>query len=232
MLDSLMLELADAEREQESWFNQSVRGASTPAPPRARHVQWADAVVEEPDEDWQAEDADSDADSDSSSDFGDDDDVEMADAVPLRRVPSLQLTPPSSDEDDDDGVVEEEDGEEDYAKLTLTRSPLALGRAPARVGPRLGLVRGRGHAAVAAHHRPAHLRRRLHRRRCIRQAPERRRRPRRRRERKVLLRGRVLPATAEPGAAGLGHIRLLGRSRTGLDFSALQRCIHTTAFSS
>ncbi len=123
MLDSLMLELADAEREPESWFNQSVRGASTPAPPRARHVQWADAVVEEPDEDWQAEDADSDADSDSSSDFGDDDDVEMADAVPLRRVPSLQLTPPSSDEDDDDGVVEEEDGEEDYAKLTLTRSP-------------------------------------------------------------------------------------------------------------
>src|ERR1700733_3561749 len=29
LLDSLMLELADAEREQESWFNQSVRASSS-----------------------------------------------------------------------------------------------------------------------------------------------------------------------------------------------------------
>jgi len=114
LLDSLMLDLADAEREQESWFNQSVRGASPKT--QDRHVQWADSVIEEPEEDWEADDADSDSSSDDGSDFGDDD-VEMADAVPLRRVPSHIVTPPSSDEEDD------EYDDEDYAKLTLTRSP-------------------------------------------------------------------------------------------------------------
>jgi len=116
LLDSLMLELADAEREQESWFNQSVRGASPKS--EERHVQWADTVVEEPEEDWEAEDADSDSSSDDGSDFGDDDDVEMADAVPLRRVQSHSVTPPTSDEEDDF-----DNDDEDYAKLTLTRSP-------------------------------------------------------------------------------------------------------------
>ena len=118
LLDSLMLDLADAEREQESWFNQSVRGASPKS--EDRHVQWADTVVEEPEEDWEAEDAGSDSDSSSDgSDFGDDDDdVEMADAIPLRRVQSHNVTPPTSDEEDGDF-----DEEDDYAKLSLTRSP-------------------------------------------------------------------------------------------------------------
>jgi hypothetical protein len=115
LLDSLMLELADAEREQESWFNQSVRGATRS---EERHVQWADSIVEEPEEDWDADDADSDSSSEADSDF-DGEDVEMADAVELRRVDSnIVITPPSSDEED-----EFDDGEEDYAKLTLTRSP-------------------------------------------------------------------------------------------------------------
>src|SRR3569833_4388026 len=55
LLASLMMELADAEREQESWFNQSVRGA-TKATQQDRHVQWADTVVEEPEGGWPAED--------------------------------------------------------------------------------------------------------------------------------------------------------------------------------
>ena len=118
LLDSLMLDLADAEREQESWFNQSVRVASPKADER-RHVQWADAV-EEPEEDWDAEDAGSDSDDSSSDDGSDfDDDVEMADAVPLRRVQShAAVTPPTSDEED-----EFDDDDEDYAKLGLSRSP-------------------------------------------------------------------------------------------------------------
>jgi len=113
MLDSLMLELADAEREQESWFNQSVRGATKS---QEQHVKWADTVIEEPEEDWDAEDADSDSVSDSESEFGDDEDVEMADAVSLRRVQSNTVTPPTSDEEDSED-------DEDYAKLSLTRSP-------------------------------------------------------------------------------------------------------------
>ena len=58
LLDSLMLDLAEAEREQESWFNQSVRGAAPKA--EERHVQWADDVAVE--DDWEADSSDSDSD--------------------------------------------------------------------------------------------------------------------------------------------------------------------------
>jgi len=122
LLDALMLELADAEREQESWFNQSVRGATKS---EERHVQWADSIIEEPEEDWRAEDADSDSSSDSDSEFYDEEDVEMADAVSLRRVQSHHVTPPTSDEED-----EFDDDGEDYAKLTLTRSPSHSAQPP------------------------------------------------------------------------------------------------------
>lgn len=155
LLDTLMLELADAEREQESWFNQSVRGANkaqqpTLAQPKAdRHVQWADTVIEEPEEEWHADnDDDSDASSDASSDYSesddefdddfeteeeqaspassvDDEDVLMADAAPLRRVASHKAIIETVDEEE--YSTEEEDVEEDdeatHAHLTLTRSP-------------------------------------------------------------------------------------------------------------
>ncbi|KAG7293981.1 hypothetical protein NEMBOFW57_004042 [Staphylotrichum longicolle] len=136
LLDSLILELAVAEREQESWFNQSVRGAShssssttstSTSTSQDRHIQWADTIVEEPEHDWQAENADSDDSdsddsddsdsddlSDSDSDF-DDEDVEMADAVALRRIPSHALLPKLAayqyDEDEEDDYYM--DGEED-----------------------------------------------------------------------------------------------------------------------
>jgi hypothetical protein len=127
LLDSLMLELADAEREQESWFNQSVRGAS-PAKSHStenRHIQWADTVVEEPEADWEADDADSDSSSDSDSDFDEEEDVEMEDAVvALRRVPSHKAVPTLQRQQSMTDYEEvEEDEEEDYAELTLTRSP-------------------------------------------------------------------------------------------------------------
>jgi hypothetical protein len=124
LLDSLMLDLADAEREQESWFNQSVRGASHHT--EEKHIQWADTIVEEPDHDWQAEDAalDSDSDSDSDSDLGGDEDIEMADAVSMRRIPSNTMLPHKVDygyhEEEDDYDM---DDEEDYAQLALHRSP-------------------------------------------------------------------------------------------------------------
>ncbi|KAI1203745.1 hypothetical protein F5X97DRAFT_281898 [Nemania serpens] len=119
LLDSLMLDLADAEREQESWFNQSVRGA---APERQeRHVQWADAVAEE--EDWEADSSDSEED-DSDSEMDEDEDAEMFDAAPLSRLPSTLVTPPSPkihtiEVDDEDF----EEDEEDFAHLGLTRLP-------------------------------------------------------------------------------------------------------------
>ncbi|KAK4156052.1 hypothetical protein C8A00DRAFT_41429 [Chaetomidium leptoderma] len=127
LLDSLMLELADAEREQESWFNQSVRGASHTTS-EERHIQWADTIVEEPEHDWQAEDAGSD-DSDSDSDFDDDEDVEMADAVSLRRIPSHMMLPHKAAypygvdaEEEDEEEDYDMDDEEDFAQLALQRS--------------------------------------------------------------------------------------------------------------
>jgi len=125
LLDSLMLELADAEREQESWFNQSVRGASH-TPSEEKHIQWADTIVEEPEHDWHAEDAEDDSDSDSESDFDDDEDIEMADAVALRRIPSHMMLPHKAaypfgvDEEDEDYDMDED--EEDFAQLALQRS--------------------------------------------------------------------------------------------------------------
>jgi len=139
LLDSLMLELADAEREQESWFNQSVRGAShhttTTTMSEERHIQWADTIVEEPEHDWHAEDAESESDdSDSDSDFDDDEDIEMADAVALRRIPSHMMLPHKAaypfgaavvaeDDDDEDFDMEDDEEEEDFTQLALQRSP-------------------------------------------------------------------------------------------------------------
>jgi hypothetical protein len=99
LLDSLMLELADAEREQERWFNQSVRSA---APKKNSHIQWADRI-EEAEEEFEDDDT-----SDSGSDSSDDDyedDVIMAE----RQSESLEIM--------------EDDLEEDYAQLELVRTP-------------------------------------------------------------------------------------------------------------
>ncbi|ROW12725.1 hypothetical protein VMCG_00292 [Cytospora schulzeri] len=127
LLDSLMLELADAEREQESWFNQSVRNAqqhhhqSQHSEKKAddKHIQWADTIEEEEDEDYYSDSDEED------SDF-EEEDVEMADIVSLRRVPSHYhaASPPSLKmEVVEVDMEEDDDDEEDYEELTLTRSP-------------------------------------------------------------------------------------------------------------
>ncbi|PSR94446.1 hypothetical protein BD289DRAFT_480587 [Coniella lustricola] len=141
LLDGLMLELADAEREQESWFNNSVRSASQPEKATAddRHIQWADAIPEEDEEEddyYEDDSASSDDDSDISDDEDTEEDTEMADALPLRRVsshhhhhssnnktptsPRMEIVEIDMEDYDYEEAVEEE---EDYAQLTLTRSP-------------------------------------------------------------------------------------------------------------
>lgn len=132
LLDSLMLELADAEREQESWFNQSVRGATKT---EERHVQWADTIVEDPEEDWRAEDAESDS-SDSEDDY--DEDVEMVDAVAARRAPSPKTVPTLRREENLDEMEEDDDLEEDYAQLELVRTHSHSGSSSPGSPPELG----------------------------------------------------------------------------------------------
>ncbi|TVY23977.1 hypothetical protein LHYA1_G008028 [Lachnellula hyalina] len=109
LLDSLMIDLAEAEQEQESWFNQSVNKAQkTSTSQEQKHIQWADTIVEDPEEDWQAEDADS---SDSDSEYDSDEDIEMP---TLHRVHSHTITASVQELEE-----EEEDEEEDYASLQL-----------------------------------------------------------------------------------------------------------------
>lgn len=125
LLDSLMLDLSDAEQEQERWFNQTVTGASKPQSQDQRRVQWAETVVEEPEEEWDPEDA-SDADSDTSDDLEDSDEEGFAVTAPVpirRRAPSpgAQISEEEVDDEDSDSDFEYDHGD-DLEELTLTRS--------------------------------------------------------------------------------------------------------------
>lgn len=127
LLDSLMLDLADAEREQERWFNQTVSGASK-ASDEPRHIQWASTVVEEPEEDLDPEDA-SDLDSESDEDDSDFDVNDFVINTPLRRrapSPPAPMLEPMLEEDldsDDTDSDFEYDDVDDLDDLSLTRSP-------------------------------------------------------------------------------------------------------------
>ncbi|KAI1936055.1 hypothetical protein LOZ58_004896 [Ophidiomyces ophidiicola] len=81
MLDLLMLELSEAEREQERWFNHSVHGASAAPERQNKHIEWADTpVIMEEDEDWDGEvvsdseeEDDDEDDEDDEEEYGNDD---------------------------------------------------------------------------------------------------------------------------------------------------------------
>jgi hypothetical protein len=115
MLDSLMLDLANAEQEQERWFNNIVNGSQEDEEKTHAHVE---TIVEEPEQDWELEDTSSDEESDDEeskphahitaievdSDMEDED--EDNDDLALVRTHSRQHSPPElsldSDSDSDD----------------------------------------------------------------------------------------------------------------------------------
>ncbi|KAK1250890.1 hypothetical protein MKX07_005445 [Trichoderma sp. CBMAI-0711] len=118
LLDSLMLELAEAEREQERWFNQSVRNTtkSTAAANNSRHIQWADRIEEEAvDEEY---DSDSSSDSDDESDY--DNDLDM---VSSSNNSTVVVSPAPAVKVVEDEIMGDDDLEEDYAQLELVRTP-------------------------------------------------------------------------------------------------------------
>ncbi|EXJ81601.1 hypothetical protein A1O1_07665 [Capronia coronata CBS 617.96] len=100
MLDSLMLDLANAEREQEQWFNNIVSGSSgaeeQEEKSRNGHIE---TIVEEPESDWKVEDAES-----------TDDESEDEYEKPITNITSVEV---DSDMEDDDETEED---------LTLTRT--------------------------------------------------------------------------------------------------------------
>ena len=115
LLDSLMLDLADAEREQESWFNQTVKGAAK-ASEESKHIQWADTIPEQVIEEEEYDDDSSDSDSDS------DDEVDYARHISLRRLSQKSTAVTTSEVAIDDSDEEMEDDEEFDQDLALTRT--------------------------------------------------------------------------------------------------------------
>lgn len=112
LLDVLMVELQEAEREQEAWFNESLRKNTKPEQPR--HIQWIDSIAEEYEDD-------SDSDSDTSSDN------DIYDAQPEFTIPPQQseysVTSQEVVLDEEDYDVEFQDTEnDDEHALTRTES--------------------------------------------------------------------------------------------------------------
>lgn len=118
LLDGLMLDLANAEQEQESWFNQTVK-SNAKATEEPKHIQWADTIPEQVEEavedDFYAESSDSDSEPDD-----DEEEIQYAQPMPVRKAPQVQATIIASEMDEDE-EMEDEDFEEDLA-LTRTSS--------------------------------------------------------------------------------------------------------------
>lgn len=98
LLDTLMLELAEVERAQEQWFNQSVRGAA--AQKQERHVQFAENnLAQVPEEEYSSEEESSE------EEYEEDDLEEDYEQLSLVRTPSRSNSPPE--------LIEESDSEEE-----------------------------------------------------------------------------------------------------------------------
>ena len=110
MLDNLMLDLANAEEEQENWFNQSVKTANK-ASQEPKHIHWAEAIPE---------DAMEDEDSDSESD---EEEYEVAKQLPIRRVAK---SPPPPPEMKDEEMEDDDDYEDDLALTRIASHPPEL----------------------------------------------------------------------------------------------------------
>ena len=118
LLDGLMLDLANAEQEQESWFNQTVKSASK-ASGEPKHIQWADTIPEEleeaVEEEFYAESSDSDSESD------DDEEMQPAEPMALRMVPRAPVTVTTTEYDEEEDMMDENSDDD----LALTRTSSA-----------------------------------------------------------------------------------------------------------
>lgn len=111
LLDSLMIELQDAERQQEAWFHTTVAKAQKS---EDRRIQWADSIVEEDDDDSSDDSSDSDY-------YDEDGDFDM---VMPRRIaqPAVHISTTEVDDEDEEEDDQYDDLEDDEG-LALTRVP-------------------------------------------------------------------------------------------------------------
>jgi hypothetical protein len=102
MLDSLMIDLANAEQEQERWFNRSLSGARE----QEEEMKHEQTIVEEPEADWEAEDAESSDESDTEEDQDIEEDDEEDESLVLTRTPSRHSPPQLAMDDDSESEDE------------------------------------------------------------------------------------------------------------------------------
>merc|ERR1712169_61789 len=105
-----MVDLADAEKEQEAWFNQTVQKASKPDQPK--HIRWLDEVVEE-------DDSDSEDESDDDSDDGSIYDEEEFNYIPLRKLRSPPVTFSSKEIEENENEIEIDAQEDERTPQTV-----------------------------------------------------------------------------------------------------------------
>lgn len=116
LLDVLMVELQEAEKEQEAWFNESLRKNTKPEQPR--HVQWIDSIAEE-----YEEDSDSESDSDS-EDIYDEEDAEFT--VPAQSEYTVTSREIEEDEEDFEQDFEDMEYDEEHALTRVVSHPPEL----------------------------------------------------------------------------------------------------------
>jgi len=139
LLDGIMLDLANAEREQEDWFNETVKHAQSKRSDSPKHIQWFDNISEEED------DLPSGFSSDSSDEeehvYEEEDEDEVYQSYPTSAQPVILSAkrsfipppPPAIRIDDYDQLPEMADDEDDEGDLTLSRSPRRSLSPPALV---------------------------------------------------------------------------------------------------
>jgi hypothetical protein len=107
MLDSLMIDLANAEQEQERWFNKSLSGARG----EEQEMTHENTIVEEPEVDWEAEDAES-------SDEEDYEEEQFKPAHPIE-TSSMEIDMEFDDEEDQSLVLTRTASRHSPPELTL-----------------------------------------------------------------------------------------------------------------
>ncbi|GAB7351434.1 hypothetical protein MBLNU459_g2100t1 [Dothideomycetes sp. NU459] len=119
LLDTLMVELQEAEREQEAWFNDSIRTANKPG--AARHIQFIDAIAEELEED--SEDSEEDSDDDVYDEEVEDSFTPTLPAPELYTVSTLEV---SEDDDEYDSEFRDFEYDDEHALTRVDSHPPEL----------------------------------------------------------------------------------------------------------
>ncbi|KAL1301786.1 hypothetical protein AAFC00_005981 [Neodothiora populina] len=115
LLDVLMVELQDAEKEQEAWFNDSIRKNNKSD--QSRHVQWIDSIAEEYEDD---------SDSDSDSDIYEEDEPEFTMSLQQSEYTVTSREIEEDEEDELDFELQDMEYDDEHALTRVDSHPPEL----------------------------------------------------------------------------------------------------------